>query len=129
MMTPPTPNLPAGQGPVAMPERGVMFRGAGDIAAMASARVADKRDWNNYLWSFYDLRTGKALGEVRSHQNYAPFAVLGPVLLHEVQPYERHQDGVDEKVPLSVAAVDLKTGAQLWRHPVRDTRYRGPLPE
>ena len=129
MMTPPTPNLPAGQGPVAMPERGVMFRGAGDIAAMASARVADKRVWNNYLWSFYDLRTGKALGEVRSHQNYAPFAVLGPVLLHEVQPYERHQDGVDEEVPLSVAAVDLKTGAQLWRHPVRDTRYRGPLPE
>ena len=73
---------------VAMPERLVTFRGAGDIAAMASARVADKRDRNDYLWSFYDLRTGKALGEVPSIQNYAPFAVLGPGPLHEVQPYE-----------------------------------------
>ena len=129
LMTPSPPNLPAGQGPFAPTKTGVMFRGAGGAAVMVSVRVSDKREWDNYLWSLRDLRSGEALGEVRSHQSYAPFTVLGGVLLYEVQPYGRHADGIDEDVPLSVAAVELKTGALLWRHPVRDTKYRGPLPD
>lgn len=104
------------------------FRSADQRYAMTSEPVADNRVWEKYEWSIWHRDTGKLVGRIRDFQRYSPFTVVSSILIQEVAPHAQRQDGQIIAVPMSVRAVDLDKGQEIWRHSVRDTAYVGPLP-
>lgn len=94
---------------------------------LISERVAPgERD--EYRWNIYSLETGARVGQLRNRYSRAYFAVDGTRLIHDVWPYSQRVDGKMVEFNRQVQAVDLASGALLWRRPLRDTRYRGPYP-
>lgn len=93
-----------------------------------ASRLVDDAAALPYHWTISDAKTGKVLGTLRAEASMAPFAVAGTRLIHVAQPSIR-LDG--EKVvdrPLRIRAVDLATGREVWRREIRDTAWRGPVP-
>ena len=84
--------------------------------------------WEQYVWSIYSLETGDRVAELSRHSSSAPFFLWGARLVHESRPYGRLIDGNWIEEPLTIRAIDVATGAELWKRPIRDTRYRGPYP-
>jgi hypothetical protein len=123
----PPPDLPEAERLPRIP--GVQFRSARGNHILSSERVADNRVWDRYEWKIWDRKTGALVGSFRDFQRLAPFAVVGHVLLQEVSPYTRRLEGKEVVSPLSMRAVDLGDGHEIWRRAIRDTAYRGPLPE
>jgi hypothetical protein len=104
------------------------FRSADQRHAMTSKPIGDNTVWEKYEWSIWQRDTGVLVGRLRDSQRYSPFGVVSSILIQEVKPYTRRQDGEMIAVPLSVRAIDLSKGEEIWRRRVRDTVYRGPLP-
>jgi len=67
-----------------------------------------------FIWIIFSLETGERVAEFRNDLPEAPFFVWRSTLVHVVPP--------------GVRAIDLKTGAEVWSRPIRETRYRGPYP-
>lgn len=95
---------------------------------LKSSRVKDPAVWERYEWSIVDNATGSQVGRTKSHLSQSAFIVVGSRLLFETGPFSRRGNSgmVDE--PLMIRAVDLTTGEEIWRQPVRDTEYRGEYP-
>jgi hypothetical protein len=108
---------------------GMQFRSADDRHILTSRRVADNRTWDKYEWSIWERASAERVGSVRDFQLQNHFAVIGPMLLYELAPHSFRAENAELVTrPLSIQAVDLKTGVTQWRLPIRDTKYRGPLP-
>jgi hypothetical protein len=107
---------------------GIQFRSADQRHAMTSKLVGDNRVWEKYEWSIWRRDNGQLVGRIRDFQRYSPFAVVASMLIQEVTPYARRQDGDVTAVPLSVRAIHLDRGEEGWRRRVRQTAYVGPLP-
>jgi hypothetical protein len=82
----------------------------------------------DYEWNIYSLETGERTAQVILQRPGAWFFMTRSALIHEAQAHDRPvEDGwVGES--LSLRAIDLHTGREIWVHPFRDTRYRGPYP-
>ncbi len=94
---------------------------------LVSDQVADDRTFDKYRWVVY-TREGSRLGELSSFVSYSPFGVTGSLLLFSTPPNARRVGEDIRSEPLLLRAVDLRSGAELWSHAIRDTKYRGPLP-
>ena len=68
------------------------------------------------------------LGTLRAEASMAPFAVAGTRLIHVAQPSIRVEGEKMVERPLRIRAVDLATGREAWRREIRDTAWRGPVP-
>ena len=103
------------------------FSSADGRWVLASRLVDDASDLP-YHWTISDARTGAVLGSLRSEASMAPFAVAGGRLIHVAQPEIRLENGKMVERPLRLRAVDLATGREAWRREIRDTAWRGPVP-
>ena len=106
----------------------VQFLAADGKHAMVSERIADDRVAAKYEWTVYAYPSGQVRGKAANRSSYSPFCVVGSRLLFESRPTILRQAGNLDDEPLSLRVVELARGQELWRHPIRDTTYRGPLP-
>ena len=88
----------------------------------------DAAGWTDYLWAIYSLQTREQLGKIRMPTSAAPFFVWESMLVYVSRPYGRRIDGKWIQEPLELRAVDLGTGREAWKTPIRDTAYHGPFP-
>jgi hypothetical protein len=58
----------------------------------------------------------------------APYFVWNSMLVYVSRPYGRRIDGKWIQEPLEIRAVDLRTGREAWKTPIRDTAYHGLFP-
>ncbi len=83
---------------------------------------------NNYVWEIYNSSSKQKIGEISTYRSYAPFFVMGSTLIYEEGPYSNRTGGKMNEVPRQLVAVNLQTGAILWKNEVLDSVYRGPTP-
>jgi hypothetical protein len=76
----------------------------------------------------FERATTKRLGTLRDYRSHAPFIVVGSQIIYETGPVQRRAERGLISEPLSIRAVELGKGTELWNRPVRDTSCRGPLP-
>ncbi len=95
------------------------------VVATASAQAATERP---YVLRYYDLDSGALLAELRSTSSAGPFCIFGSRLLRLSQPEWRRVEGAMVARPLELVAVDVTSGAQVWRWVIRDTAFRGLAP-
>jgi hypothetical protein len=88
----------------------------------------DTTGWQTFLWSIYSLESGERIAEVRNWVAGGPFSVWKSRLLYASPRHSHRVAGKWTEEPLEVRAIDLQSGAEVWRHPLRDIAYRGPLP-
>jgi hypothetical protein len=108
-------------------QSGRQFVSADGRQVLVSERIADDRTFDKYRWSLH-TRDGALLGEVSSFVSYSPFAVYDSLLLFSTPPNARRIGEELRSEPLLMKAFDLRSGAEVWRHALRDTQYRGPFP-
>lgn len=93
---------------------------------LASRRKAsDSREW---WWAVFSLETGAKVAELRHDTPGARFFLFGSRLIHETNVSAQRVGARLVVEPGKLRAVDLETGTELWSHPIRDTKYRGPVP-
>lgn len=109
------------------PER--LFASADGRHVLASRRVGDATSATPYRWTISDAATGAVIGAMDSAVSMAPFVVNGTRLVHVAQPGARHEGAKVIDRPLRLRAVDLATGKELWNREIRDTAFRGALPD
>ncbi len=95
---------------------------------LTSALRAGAATSQRYLWSIHSLSTGERLAELEESRSAMPFCVLGNRLLVLSPASGPRVAGAWVEQPPGLRAVDLETGAEVWRRPVRETAYRGPRP-
>jgi hypothetical protein len=94
---------------------------------MESLQVADTGP-EKFVWTISNAETGERIGSIRTDLSYAPFVVSGGLVIHQVRPSIRvFGEGLVE-TPLSVRAVSLTNGEEVWIREMRDTDIRGELP-
>lgn len=93
-----------------------------------TSRLVDDGAALPFQWTVSDARTGAVLGAWRAEASMAPFVVAGNRLIHVAPPASQIEDGKLIDRPLRLRAVDLATGREAWRREIRDTAYRGPMP-
>lgn len=123
----PPPDLGPGERIEAVAGR--QFRSADGRHVLVSERIGDDRTWANYRWTVFERAGGTRVGAVERPVSYAPFLVAGTRLIVESRPSVRRtaeEEWLEE--PLEIRALDLVSGVELWRRPLRDTSYRGPMP-
>lgn len=92
-----------------------------------ASRLVDDAAALPYQWTISDAK-GNVLGTLRAEASMAPFAVVGTRLVHVAQPSIRLEGDKMVERPLRIRAVDLTTGREAWRREIRDTAWRGPVP-
>jgi len=93
-----------------------------------TSRLVDDASAHPYHWTISDARTGAVLGSLRSEASMAPFTVAGTRLIHVAPPSINLENGKMVDRPLRIRAVELTTGREAWRREIRDTAWRGPVP-
>lgn len=93
-----------------------------------ASRLVDEAAALPYQWTISDAKTGAVLGTLRAEASMAPFAMAGTRLIHVAQPSIRAEGEKMVDRPLRIRAVDLATGREVWRREIRDTAWRGPVP-
>ncbi len=92
--------------------------------------VSDRRNgqrFNRYLLAIFD-RDATPLGELPSATSVVPFFVSDSQIIFTAGPSVRREGGKLVAEGLQLRSADLKTGKPIWSRPIRDTKYRGPLP-
>lgn len=107
---------------------GVQFRSADGRFVLISELVADNRVWENYQWTIWSRDTGEKVGSFRSFLRLSAFAVMGDVLLQEIPPHQRISGDQAIATPLSMRAIALDRGEEIWSRAIRDTQFTGVLP-
>ncbi|MEO1034865.1 MAG: hypothetical protein AAFX44_04805 [Pseudomonadota bacterium] len=95
---------------------------------LTSERVADDQTWAKYQWTITSTDTGNQLGRLRSHVSRTDFVVVDDTVLYVTEPYERRVGNKRESAELTLRAVSLRSGDQVWSRELRDTKFRGPYP-
>jgi hypothetical protein len=93
-----------------------------------ASRLVDDAAALPYQWTISNAKTGAVLGTFRAEASMAPFAVAGTRLIHVAQPSIRVEGEKMVERPLRIRAVDLATGREVWQREIRDTAWRGPVP-
>ncbi|WP_331959060.1 hypothetical protein [Candidatus Binatus sp.] len=88
---------------------------------------ADAHGVRRYDWEIYSLKAGTRAASVMIPTSAAPFFTWHTLLVYVSQPLGYRTNGGWVQAPLAIRAVEIKTGAEVWKRPLRDTRYRGPF--
>jgi len=117
--------------------REIAQKGTGSVArqlvsldgrhVLTSEPSPEARLWTPYRWTVTDA-SGARIGTLDAPVSMAPFVVSGSRILYVAQPSVRVEGGKTIQEPLSLQALDLRTGTKLWSVPVADSTYRGPFP-
>jgi hypothetical protein len=89
---------------------------------------ADSSGMQTYRWRIYSLDTRKIVAEVTMPTSAAPFTVWNSLLIYVSSPSARRVGGVMIQEPLQLRAIDIKSGAERWKRPMRDIAFRGIVP-
>jgi hypothetical protein len=95
------------------------------VVATANAQATTERP---YVLRYYDLDSGELFAELRSTRSAGPFCIFGSRLLRLSQPEWRRVEGAMVTRPLELVAVDVTSGAGVWRRIIRETAFRGLAP-
>jgi hypothetical protein len=95
---------------------------------LVSERTSEGGERTGYRLTIYERGTRSRVGELRSRLAVVPFVVTGPRLVYETPTFARRSGSEMIRESRAIHAIDLATGAEVWRRPVRDTTYRGPYP-
>ncbi len=95
----------------------------------ASSFAGDITAAEPYRWTVYERETLKIIATYLARTSLAPFTVTGDKVLYLRQPYELREAGELRAHPPALVARDTQSGRIAWTHAVRDTRYRGPVPD
>lgn len=95
---------------------------------MSSEKVNSDSVFNNYRWQIYNKDTKRKVGEIADYRSYAPFCVIGKILIYESGPYIHRVGNEVREIPHQLIAIDLDTGKQIWVKQIIDFVYRGPYP-
>jgi len=84
---------------------------------------------DGWKWSIYSMATGDKIAELHMPAPAAQFFIRNDSLYYLV-PATVVRAGGQLKIdqPRRLSAIDLKTGAELWSRPIRETAYLGPYP-
>jgi len=82
----------------------------------------------DYEWVIFSLETGQRAATLHHPSPGARFFLADGLLVHEVRPASGLVEGRAIEEPLALRAVDLASGRERWKRPLRDTAYRGPYP-
>jgi len=87
------------------------------------------RAMDGWKWSIYSMATGDKIAELHMPAPAAQFFIQNDSLYYLV-PATVVRAGGQLKIdqPRRLSAIDLKTGAELWSRPIRETAYLGPYP-
>jgi len=115
---------------VALPKGTIVTSPSADGLMVAAIRPAgaDAVGRQNYLWSIYSLDSEAKVAEIRMPTSAAPFFLWHSALVYESGPFAFRSGDKWLTEPLELRAVDVTTGSELWKRPLRDTTYRGPTP-
>lgn len=80
-----------------------------------------------HRWTLYDRSSGARLGSVPAMVSATPFLVVGTTVYSMVPAHALRRDGKFIENPAALHAVNLKSGAEMWKMAVRDTAFRGPF--
>jgi hypothetical protein len=100
----------------------------GTLVLAAKPVGADAAGIQNYLWSIYSLSNGDRVAEVKMFPSTAPFLIWRSNLIYVSPRYARQVNGALREEPLELRALNVKSGTEVWKSPIRDTSYRGPTP-
>jgi hypothetical protein len=81
-----------------------------------------------YRWSLYAIASGERVAEARLPDSAQPFFVWHSILIYEAAPASRNVGGTLVEEPLALRGLNLKTGTEIWKRPLRDTSYHGSYP-
>jgi len=107
---------------------GQQFYSSDQNHILVSSRIAGNEDFNNYSWEIYERSSRKKVGERRDYRSYAPFYVSGSTIVFEIGPYSLMEKGNEQHIPLSLVAMNLLNGKELWRAELYDPINRLPPP-
>ena len=82
-----------------------------------------------YRWTIYTRGTFDVVARFMAQTSLAPFVLTKDHVIYIRQPYQRRHGGKMQSYPLALVARDAQSGRIVWTHPVRDTRYKGSVPE
>ncbi len=94
---------------------------------LRSQRVKDQWVWDKFQWTVVDNTSDQAIGSIMNHISLAPFIVANDLVLFVTEEYMRRIDGELVAEPLTLRAVSLESGREVWSHALKDIRYRGPF--
>ncbi|WP_223789036.1 hypothetical protein [Marinicella meishanensis] len=80
-----------------------------------------------YRWTIYTA-SGQQLGQLTAPMSYAPFTVVGDLLLYMTPATGQLSNGALIKNPPLLKAHSLSKQQPVWEHPVRDLKYFGQMP-
>lgn len=89
---------------------------------------ADATGIQSYRWRIYSLDSRRVVAEVSMPTSAAPFTVSDSLLIYVSSPSGRRVGGAWTQEPLQLRAIDIKSGTERWKRPIRDTAFRGMLP-
>ncbi|HEY7213663.1 MAG TPA: hypothetical protein VIC28_03485 [Thermoanaerobaculia bacterium] len=81
-----------------------------------------------YRWTVYERESGARLGSVSSMVSAAPFLVVGTTLYYREPSHGTVQKGRFVEAPPALRAVNLQTGAEMWKSAISETAFQGPFP-
>jgi hypothetical protein len=81
-----------------------------------------------HQWTVYGRASGARLGTVPALVAATPFLVAGTTLYHTQPVHVLVQEGRIVEHPVALRAVNLTTGAEVWKMAVQDTSFKGPFP-
>lgn len=102
--------------------------GDGKLFLITKAAGADAAGVQNYRWSIYSIASGELVAKILLPQAAPPFFIWHSVLVFESDPHNRRVNGAWLVEPLELRAFDVKTGNEIWKRALRNTRFSGPLP-
>jgi len=81
-----------------------------------------------YRWTVYERESGAKLGSVASMVAAAPFLVVGTTLYYQEPAHGIVQKGRFLEASAALRAMNLQTGAEMWKSAISVTSYQGPFP-
>lgn len=83
---------------------------------------------DRHRWTVYERSSGAKIGSVPAMVSATPFLVAGTTLYHVAPAYAVRRDGRFVEQKAALRAVNLKTGAEVWKVTAREKAFKGPFP-
>lgn len=82
-----------------------------------------------YRWTIYTRGIYEVVARFMAQTSMTSFVLSKDRVIYMRQPFQRREDGKLQSYPLALIARDTQSGRIVWTHPVRETHYKGFVPE
>jgi len=114
--------------PIVAGEGRQMLSADGRHVLVTEPLAAAELTLDRHRWTLYERAGGARLGSVPAMVSATPFLIVGSVLYHTAPAYAVRRDGKFVEQQAALRAVNLKTGAEMWKVTARETAFKGPFP-